>query len=124
MEIERYDPFDGKLGFALASRLGDMVNVSGMTAVDAQMQVPEGMEEQMRLAYANAANILRHYGAALDRVVEQVLFFVGEEAPAFEAYQRVRADSFGDAAPAATMVGVIRLVDPRYRIEVKVTAAL
>ena len=42
MEIERYDPFDGKLGFALASRLGDMVYVSGMTAVDAQMQMPEG----------------------------------------------------------------------------------
>ncbi len=124
MEIERYDPFDGRLGFALASKVGDVLYVSGMTGIDDQMQVPDGMEAQMRQAYANIENILRHHGVGLDRVFEQVLFFVGEEGPAFEAYRQVCGELFGKQAPAATMVGVTRLVDPRYAIEIKVTAAL
>src|SRR5262245_18249691 len=51
---DRFDPFDGRLGFALASRAGSLVFLSGMTGVDiATDTVPSGFADQMRQAYRN-----------------------------------------------------------------------
>jgi hypothetical protein len=70
-EIERYDPFDGKLGFALANRVGDNVYVSGMTGIEySDQQVPDGIEAQARLAYKNIESILSQFGASLADSIE------------------------------------------------------
>lgn len=122
--IEHHDPFNGKLGFALASRAGDLIHVSGMTGFEpSDMSVPEDLEAQMRLAYGNIASILGDLGSSLDRTIEQTVFFVGEAAPWVETFSRVTADLFGTTPPSCTMVGVTQLVDPRYKVEIKVTAA-
>ncbi len=123
-KIERYDPFDGKLGFALASRVGDIVYVSGMTGIEfSDQQVPDGIEAQARLAYKNVESILTQFGASLADSIERTIFFVGDHAAANVAYDSVRREFFGDTPPVSTMVGVTQLVDPRYLVEVKVTAA-
>jgi enamine deaminase RidA (YjgF/YER057c/UK114 family) len=122
--IQHHDPFDGKLGFALASRVGDRIYVSGMTGFEpSDMSVPEDLEAQMRLAYGNIASILGDLGSSLDRTIEQTVFFVGDAAPWVDVFGRVVADLFGTTPPACTMVGVTQLVDPRYKVEIKVTAA-
>jgi enamine deaminase RidA (YjgF/YER057c/UK114 family) len=123
--IERHDPFGGKLGFALANRVGDIVYVSGMTGISfADQSVPEGLEAQFRLAYENIDSILGQFGSSLANSIEQTIFFVGDHLPASAAYEAVRHDVFGDTPPASTMVGVTRLVDPRYLVEIKVTATV
>ena len=122
--VEHHDPFNGKLGFALASRSGNRIYVSGMTGFEpADMSVPDDLEAQMRLAYGNIAGILSDVGSSLDRIVEQTVFFVGDAAPWVEIFSRVSAELFGTSPPSCTMVGVTQLVDPRYKIEIKVTAA-
>ncbi len=124
-KIERVDPFDGKLGFALASRVGDIVYVSGMTGIEfSDQQIPDGIEAQARLAYKNIESILAQFGASLDDSIEQTIFFVGDHAEANAAYGVVGREVFGDTPPASTMVGVTQLVDPRYLIEIKVTALI
>jgi enamine deaminase RidA (YjgF/YER057c/UK114 family) len=124
-EMKRYDPFDGKLGFALANRVGDIVYVSGMTGIEfSDQQVPDGIEAQARLAYKNIESILSQFGASLADSIEQTIFFVGDHAVANAAYGSVRHEFFGDTPPASTMVGVTQLVDPRYLIEIKVTALI
>ena len=121
--VAHYDPFDGKLGFALASRIEDRIHVSGMTGFEKDQSVPESIEAQMRLAYGTIARILKHYGLTLEDVVEQVIFFVGDAAEATSAYDQVRPDVFPAVAPSSTMVGATALVDPRYKVEIKVIAA-
>ncbi len=121
-KLDYHDPFDGKLGFALASRCNGLIYASGMTGFEPDMSVPEGVEAQMRLAYKNIEGILEHYGASLSDAVEQVVFFVGDAAPAVAAFNRVSADTFGKTPPPCTMIGATALVDPRYLVEIKVTA--
>ena len=123
--VDRFDPFEGRLGFALASRMGSLVFVSGMTGVDIEADtVPSDLADQMRQAYKNIATILNHYGTSLANTIEQTIFFVGEAQAARAAYDVVCRETFGLAAPAATMVGVTMLVEPRYDVEIKVVAAI
>jgi enamine deaminase RidA (YjgF/YER057c/UK114 family) len=121
-KVEYHDPFDGKLGFALSSRHNGLIHVSGMTGFEPDMSVPDGIEAQMRLAYGNIVGILEHHGASLADAVEQVVFFVGEATPAVAAFNRVSRDFFGKTPPPCTMIGATALVDPRYLVEIKVTA--
>jgi len=123
--VDRFDPFGGRLGFALASRVGSLVFVSGITGVDVETDtVPHDLADQMRQIYKNIGQILDHYGTSLANTIEQTIFFVGEVEPARAAYALVARETFGDAAPAAAMVGVTRLVDPRYLLEIKLSAAI
>ena len=122
-DFEIYDPFQGKLGFALASRRGPVVHVSGMTGFRPEdMSVPDGIEAQMRLAYTNIRAILDHFGSSLDRLIEQTVFFVGEAEPARAAFDVISKEVFGNRPPPCTMIGATALVDPRYRVEIKVLA--
>ena len=117
-DFEIYDPYNGKIGFALASRRGPVVHVSGMTGFRPEdMSVPDGIEEQMTLAYSNIKGILDHFGTGLDRLIEQTVFFVSEAAPARAAFDIVSKEVFGDRPPACTMIGATALVDPRYLAE-------
>ncbi len=120
--VTYHDPFDGKLGFALASHHNGLIYASGMTGFEPDMTVPDGIEDQMRLAYRNIAGILEHYEATLEHAVEQIVFFVGDAAEAVEAFDRVSTETFGTKPPPCTMIGATALVDPRYRVEIKVTA--
>ena len=121
--VEYYDPFDGKLGFALASRTPGLIHVAGMTGFKADdMSVPEDLSDQMRLAYTNIAGILDHYGRKLSDAVEQTGFVVGDAAAAGKIFTGVAGEIFGSSPPPCTMVGVTGLVDARYKVEIKLTA--
>jgi len=66
--IDRFDPFKGKLGFALASRRGSPLFVSGMAGVDIETDtVPSDLAGQMRQAYKNIEQILAHYRGSLSK---------------------------------------------------------
>lgn len=120
--VEYFDPFGGKLGFALASRSRGYIHVSGMTGFNPDMSVPEDLEEQMRLAYTNIENILTQNGASFADAVEQIVFVVGDVPSAAKVFDKVSKDLFGTTPPPCTMVGTTGLVDPRYKVEIKVTA--
>ena len=79
MEFERYDPFEGALGFSLAVRAGNVIHVAGMIGLDsADLSVPADLEGQMRLSYKNLAEVLGHFGCGLADVASQTVFFVGD----------------------------------------------
>lgn len=122
MKLERYDPFDGALGCALAVAAGDVVHVCGTVGVNEDLTLPETMQAQMRLAYSKIAETLEQFDCTLADVADQTVFFVGDGSEALAASESVRTEMFGSAPPASTMVGVDRLVAPGILIEIKVTA--
>ena len=122
--IERYDPFEGGLGFALATRVGDLVFTAGMVGVDADLNVPEDLREEFRRVFANLAGVLEAVGSSLDDVVDSTNFFAGDFESVYPLFEEVRRDVFAGRLPASSSVGVARLLDPRFRVEVKLTAVV
>jgi enamine deaminase RidA (YjgF/YER057c/UK114 family) len=123
MGLERYDPFGGALPFSLAVASGDTVHVSGMVGLDPEtLTVPPDIESQMRIAYRSIADTLSQFGCTLTDIADQTVFFVGDHQAAVAAGDAVRHELFQNGLSASTMVGVERLVDPRFLVEIQVTA--
>src|SRR3954453_9883070 len=124
MVIERYDPFDGALGFALATRTGASVYTAGMVGICADGSVPDDLETEVRQAFANLKEILENFGAGFADVVEQTTFVVPPLNEIYPVFQAVRAEIFGKHVAASTSVGVAELLDPRFHIETKLVAQI
>lgn len=122
--LDRFDPFDGALGFPLATRVGSLVFVSGLTALRTDLTVPETFGEQAELVYDHIAGVLAHYGAGLEHVISQMIHVTVDPERAFVELGPIRQARFGAGNPSSTLVQVGGLVDPRYLIEITVTAVV
>jgi 2-iminobutanoate/2-iminopropanoate deaminase len=122
--IERYDPFEGGLGFSLATRVGDLVFTSGMVGVDAELHVPEDPAAEFRQVFDNLAGVLHAMGTSFEHVVDMTSFFAGDFDALYPIYEEVRKAVFAGHPPASTSVAAAKLLDPRCHVEVKLTAVV
>ena len=126
MAKEHFEVFEGQgemLGFSQAVRVGDSIYVSGTVGIGEGMSIPEGLGEQMALAYRNVAETLAHFGATMANVVEQVVYVT--DIAAASAALDVRKAAFPPGQlPASTMIEVRGLALPQLKIEIRVTARL
>lgn len=104
---------------------GDHVQVAGTVSLDIDRNlVGEGdMEAQVRQTFENVRRSLAAVGARPSDVVRINIFtldvdrYLQEGAPQQDAF-------FPNGKPASTLVGVTRLADPRYLVEIQVDAVL
>jgi enamine deaminase RidA (YjgF/YER057c/UK114 family) len=117
----RYAPM---IGFSKAVRAGQLVFLAGITAVDAQGGVTGGDDPyaQARACFAKITVALSDAGASTDDVVHTRMYLI--EAAHWEAVGRAHGETFADAPPAATMLVVKELLDPRMLVEIEVTAVV
>ncbi len=110
------------IGFSAAVRAGDVVTSAGMTAVgpDGSLVGGDDAYEQAREALRKVLAALRDAGAGPEHVVQTRLYLV--DADDWEQVGRAHGEVFAEAKPAAAMVVVARLLDPRMRIEIEATA--
>jgi enamine deaminase RidA (YjgF/YER057c/UK114 family) len=112
-------PFEPVIGFSRAIRVGDRVLVSGTGPVGADDAGPGG---QMRRCVEIVGEALGELGATLDDVVRTRMYLT--DASDWEAVGKVHGEAFGSARPAATMVVVKALLDPRWSVEIEAEALL
>ena len=112
-------PFEPTIGFSRAIRAGDRVLVSGTGPVGADDADPE---TQMRRCIEIVAAALEELGATLEDVVRTRMYLT--DASHWEAVGKVHGETFGTVRPAATMVVVKALVDPRWTVEIEAEALL
>lgn len=118
--ISSGSPFEAQIGYSRAVVQGEWVFVSGTTGFDYRtMQISPDVAEQARQCLANIAAALREAGATLADVVR--VHYILPEPADFEACWPALREAFGEVRPAATMIGA-KLLDPRMRIEIEVTA--
>jgi enamine deaminase RidA (YjgF/YER057c/UK114 family) len=110
-------PFEPVIGFSRAIRVGDRVLVSGTGPVGADDADPAG---QMRRCIEIVAGALEELGATLDDVVRTRIYVT--DAKHWEAVGTAHGEVFGAVRPAATMVVVTALVDPRWTVEIEAEA--
>ena len=126
-EIERQriasgSPFEPEIGFSRAVRVGDRVVVSGTAPVWPDGSCDPDPERQAARCLELILTALREAGGGPEHVVRTRMFITG--ADVWRAVGRAHGAVFGEVRPAATMVVVAGLLDPRWRVEIEAEAVL
>jgi enamine deaminase RidA (YjgF/YER057c/UK114 family) len=113
-------PFEDTIGFSRAVRVGDRCLVSGTAPVWPDGSCPDDAGVQAERCFEIIAAALADLGAGPADVVRSRIYLVN---PAdADAVGRAHAAAFGLARPAATMVIVAGLLDPRWLVEIEAEA--
>lgn len=105
--------FEAKIGYCRAVAAGGFVHVAGTVGQG------DGVEVQCRAALDTIEAALIKAGSSMANVV-RVNYFLPDAAE-FEPCWPILREAFGDNPPAATMIEC-NLIDPKFRIEIEVTA--
>lgn len=115
-------PYEDAYGFTRALRVGRHVHVAGTGPVLPDGGCPDGATAQARRCFEIVLTALRDVGANEQDVV-RTRMYITDVAVADEVGE-VHGAVFRDVMPAATMVVVTGLLDPRWLVEVEADAML
>jgi len=115
-------PFEPRIGFSRALRVENRVLVSGTAPVMPDGSCDPDPEAQARRCIEIILAALREVGAGPEHVVRTRTYLTRAED--WEAVGRAHGDVFVGVRPAATMVVVAALLDPRWRVEIEAEAVV
>ncbi|MEL6444810.1 MAG: RidA family protein [Bacteroidota bacterium] len=124
-QVARFGPF--KDFIANGVKQGDTIYISGQVGTDGEGNlVGEGdLAAQTRQAYANVQEVLAHFGATMDHVVDETWYVtdIGATMANVGELFGIRAEAYGkNPEVAQTMIQVAGLVMPMLSIEIKCVA--
>jgi enamine deaminase RidA (YjgF/YER057c/UK114 family) len=121
-DVRSASPFEELFGFCRATRIGDRVLVAGTAPIgdDGRTVAAGDAEAQARRCFEIIGKALAQLGAGYGDVVRTRMFLTHIED--WEVVGRVHGEYFRDTRPVATMVGVARLIDPDWRVEIEAEA--
>jgi enamine deaminase RidA (YjgF/YER057c/UK114 family) len=112
--------FEKVAGYSRAVVDGDWVFVSGTTGFDyAKMSISDDVIEQTHQVFRNIEAALKQAGSTLADIVRARYIIVDE--PDWPKVAPIFGQYLGDIRPASTAI-ICKLVDPRMKIEIEVTA--
>ncbi|HYT38019.1 MAG TPA: RidA family protein [Acidimicrobiia bacterium] len=121
-QVSSGSPFEAMIGFSRAVRVGRQIAVSGTAPVwpDGSCDADPAVQTRRCLEIVVAA--LAEAGASAADVVRTRIFLVDiADAGVVGA---VHGEVFGSIRPAATMVAVSALLDPRWKVEIEAEALI
>ncbi len=117
-------PWEAKVGYSRAVRIGQQIFVTGTVGIGPDGKVvPGGAEAQATRAIEIIAEALGKAGATLEDVV-RTRMFVTDIYRDWEAVGRAHAAAFATIMPATTMVEVSKLIAPELLVEIEADAVL
>jgi enamine deaminase RidA (YjgF/YER057c/UK114 family) len=120
LRVSSGSPFESTVGFSRAVRVGDRVIVSGTAPIWPDGSCDPDPAVQARRCLEIIATALAEAGATAGDVVRTRMFITRAEHAA--AVGPVHGELFADVRPAATMVVVAGLLDPRWQVEIEAEA--
>jgi enamine deaminase RidA (YjgF/YER057c/UK114 family) len=115
-------PYEPRIGFSRAIRVGDRVVVSGTAPIWPDGSCDPDPEAQARRCLEIILAALGEAGAGAEHVVRTRSYLT--DAADWEAVGRAHGAVFAEVRPASTMVVVAGLLDPRWKIEIEAEAVI
>jgi enamine deaminase RidA (YjgF/YER057c/UK114 family) len=117
--ISGTSPFEPIIGFSRAVRIGNLVHVSGTGPVGADEADVANQTDQCLTLIAAA---LKQAGSSIEHVYRTRIYLTRVED--WEAVGRIHGKFFGLIRPAATMVVVAALLNPKWHVEIEADACI
>lgn len=109
------------VGYSRAVRVGDVIEVSGTTAVSGDSIVGGAdISAQTRFILQKIESVLEETGAAMRDVTRTRIYVT--DITQWESVGHVHGEFFSEIKPASTMVEVSNLIRPELLVEIEVTA--
>lgn len=104
-------------------RAGKTVYIAGQVGSDAQGKIAgAGMKEQVEQVMTNLRTVLKSQGLDASHVAKIIIYTTSIDEYRAPDVAAIRAKFFGDNRPASTLVQVVRLADPAYKVEIEAIA--
>lgn len=108
--------------YSPAVKAGGLVFIAGQVGMRPDGTVPDGVQEQIELAFMRLGAILSHEGLGFEDLVELVSYHVGIDEQ-LTAFREIKARYIRGDFPAWTILGVAALARPGLLVEIKAVAA-
>jgi enamine deaminase RidA (YjgF/YER057c/UK114 family) len=115
----KYEP---SIGFSRALRVGRNVYVSGTAPIWPDGSCDPDPEIQARRCLEIILEALAGAGASAKHVVRTRMFLT--DAAYADAVSRAHGAVFGEVRPASTMVVIVGMLDPRWKVEIEADAVM
>ena len=111
--------------FSQGVQVGNVLTLAGQLGDNEDGTVPADIKDQMINCYNNIKNVLSEFGATLDNVIDET-WFVTDVNECMENVSDIfdeRENIYGCKPEVSqTLVGISALVQPQYKLEIKVIA--
>ena len=114
--------YEASIGFSRALRVGRNVYVSGTAPIWPDGSCDPDPEIQARRCLEIIMEALAGAGASPKQVVRTRMFLT--DASYADAVGRAHGAVFGEVRPASTMVVIVGMLDPRWKVEIEADAVM
>lgn len=119
--ISSFSPWETTIGYSRAIRVGNLIEVSGTTAMDGDTIIGKGnVDEQTIFIFKKIEKALHEAGATINDVIRTRMYVTN--IAEWELIGKAHGEFFNTIKPAATMVEIKSLIHPDLMIEREVTA--
>ena len=113
--------------FSQGVQVGNVLTLAGQLGDAENGSVPAEIKDQMINCYRNIKNVLSEFGATLDNVIDET-WFVTDVNECMDNVSEIFSEReviYGCKPEVSqTLVGINALVQPQYKLEIKVIAYL
>ncbi|MCF0043547.1 RidA family protein [Dyadobacter fanqingshengii] len=114
-------PWEDKMGYCRAVRIGNIIEVAGTVAiVDGEKVKADDAFAQTNNIIERIEKVLQEAGAGLSDVVRTRIFTT--DVSLFDEIARAHGTYFRDVKPTTSIYEISKLVAPEYLIEIEFTA--